>query len=144
MRTMNSVALALLVLLPAARELPAKVPRQAAAAPVADPCAALPPATDPGFLLRLTDYLDNFCYRTADWQHDAQIRTSEGVHPYVKVYYSPSMWTWMTTDHRLGDVPDGAIVVKEQYHDITNPVLTDWSIMVKDHPTPTPTTPAPF
>jgi hypothetical protein len=138
MRTMNSVALALLVLLPAARELPAKVPRQAAAAPVADPCAALPPATDPGFLL------DNFCYRTADWQHDAQVRTSEGVHPYVKVYDSPSMWTWMTTDHRLGDVPDGAIVVKEQYHDITNPVLTDWSIMVKDHPTPTPTTPAPF
>jgi len=132
MRTMHSVAFALLVLLPAARGLSAKAPRQAAVAPVTDPCAALPPATDPGFLPRLTDYMNNFCYRTADWQHDAHVRTSEGVHPYVKVYYSPSMWTWMTTDHRMGDVPDGAILVKEQYHTLDGP-LFDWSIMVKDH-----------
>ena len=132
MRTMNTVAYVLLVLLPAAPGLAAKVPRQASAAPVANPCAALPPATDPSFLPRLTDYMNNFCYRKEDWQHDAQVRTSNGVHPYVKVYYSPSMWTWMTTDHRMGDVPDGAILVKEQYP-APDMALTDWSIMVKDH-----------
>jgi hypothetical protein len=38
----------------------------------------------------------------------------------------------MTTDHRMGDVPDGAILVKEQYRELTGP-LFDWSIMVKDH-----------
>jgi hypothetical protein len=71
MKTIDSVAFALLLLLTPAHGLAAKVPRQASAAPVADPCAALPPATDPSFLPRLTDYMNNFCYRTADWQHDA-------------------------------------------------------------------------
>jgi hypothetical protein len=75
--------------------------------------------------------MNAFCYQKQNWQHDAQIRTSDGVHPYVKVWYSPSLWNWLTVDGRQGDVPDGAMIVKEQYVSPTAP-LHEWTIMVKD------------
>jgi mono/diheme cytochrome c family protein len=75
--------------------------------------------------------MNAFCYQKQNWQHDAQIRTSDGVHPYVKVWYSPSLWNWLTVDDRQGDVPDGAMLVKEQYVSLTAPVH-EWTIMVKD------------
>jgi hypothetical protein len=75
--------------------------------------------------------MNAFCYQKQDWQHDAQIRSSGGVHPYVKVWYSPSLWNWLTVDARQGDVPDGAMLVKEQYVSPTA-ALHEWTIMVKD------------
>ncbi len=101
------------------------------AAPAAT-CPTLPPATSPDFLTQLTTYMNNWCYRTAGWEHDANVRTSDGVHPFVKIYYSPSMWKWLVAGNRDADVPDGAMMVKEQYQKITNKNPDEWTIMVKD------------
>ena len=59
----------------------------------ADPCAPLPPASSAGFEPLLEKYMNAFCYQKQEWNHDAQIRTSDGVHPYVKVWYSPRSGT---------------------------------------------------
>ncbi|MGH7815138.1 MAG: hypothetical protein ACREQI_14190 [Candidatus Binataceae bacterium] len=102
-----------------------------AAAPAKAPtCTPLPAASTPGFATILLTYMDNFCYLS--WEHDAQIRSAKGTHPYVKVYYSPSMWTWLEAGDREATVPDGAMLVKEQYQTLTAP-LSEWTIMVKDH-----------
>jgi len=96
-----------------------------------DPCATLPPAADPDFLVHLTPFMNHLCYQKQNWQHDAQIRTSDGVHPYVRVWYSPSLFNWITVKDRQGSVPNGAIVVKEQYVTPSAP-LTEWTVMAKD------------
>ncbi|MGC1397617.1 MAG: hypothetical protein WA827_03675, partial [Candidatus Binatus sp.] len=80
-----------------------------------DPCAPLPPAADPNFLVHLTPFMNNLCYQKQNWQHDAQVRTSDGVHPFVRVWYSPPLFDWITVKNRTGPIPNGAIVVKEQY-----------------------------
>src|SRR4051812_19711211 len=79
----------------------------------ASSCAALPPASAPGFQAALQTFLDKGCYLS--WQHDPTIRTTNGVHPNVQVYYSPSLWQWMTTGQRQGDAPEAAMLVKAQY-----------------------------
>ena len=94
-------------------------------------CSSLPPASSPNFLERLTAFLNKLCYQKENWQHDAQVRTSDGVHPYVKVWYSPSLFNWMTVNDRKGPVPDGAVVVKEMYANPTAP-LSEWTVMIKD------------
>ena len=38
--------------------------------------------------------------------------TSYGIHPAVRMYYSPEVLAWLEAG-RMGDIPDGAIVVKE-------------------------------
>lgn len=94
-------------------------------------CEALPRASAPEFQPALQAFLDNGCYK--GWQHDPAIRTTNGVHPNVQVYYSPSLWQWMTTGKRRGDAPEAAMLVKAQYSDTAHPdQLTDWAIMVKD------------
>jgi len=96
----------------------------------ADPCK-LPPATTPGFSAPLQAFLDNHCYQT--WKHDPKIRTTHGVHPNVQVYYSPALWSWLVKANRQADIPEGALLVKAQFSDSTDPTkLTDWSVMVKD------------
>ena len=43
------------------------------------------------------------------------------------------MWTWLKIDHRIGEVPDGAIVIKEQYSQKTSIKEADeWTVMVRD------------
>ncbi len=97
----------------------------------AGPCAPLPPAANSDFLVHLTPFMNHLCYQKQNWQHDAQVRTSDGVHPYVRVSYSPSLFNWITVKNRTGPVPDGAMVVKEQFHSPTDP-LFEWTVMVKD------------
>ena len=75
--------------------------------------------------------MNDFCYQKQSWQHDPDVRTSNGVHPFVKVWYSPQLWDWLTLHQRSDAVPDGAMLVKEQYQTLTAP-LTEWTIMVKD------------
>jgi hypothetical protein len=94
-------------------------------------CSSLPPASSPDFLEHLTDYMNDLCYQKAHWQHDAQVRTSDGVHPFVRVWYSPQLFNWITVNNRNGPVPDGAIVVKEMYVSLTAP-LSEWTVMIKD------------
>src|SRR5487761_1233859 len=72
-------------------------------------CTALPSASSPDFLIRLTAFMNHLCFQKQTWQHDAEVRTSDGVHPFVKVWYSPSLFSWMTTKDRVGAVPDGAM-----------------------------------
>ncbi len=94
-------------------------------------CSSLPRASSPDFLEHLTSFLNDLCYQKENWQHDAQVRTSDGVHPFVRVWYSPALFDWMTVENRQGPVPNGAIVVKEMYVTLTAP-LTEWTVMVKD------------
>jgi hypothetical protein len=95
------------------------------------PCAPLPAVSSSGFEPFLEKFMNAFCYQKQNCQHDAEVRTTNGVHPYVKIWYSPSLWNWLTVDSRLGDVPDGAMLVKEQYVSLAAP-LSEWTIMVKD------------
>ena len=94
-------------------------------------CAPLPPAAEPDFLVHLTPFMNDLCYQKQNWQHDAQVRTSDGVHPYVRVWYSPSLFNWITVKNRVGPVPNGAMVVKEQYQGPADPMF-GWTVMVKD------------
>ncbi len=74
------------------------------------------------------------CYQRQNWEHDVNRRTSQGLHaPFVKLWYSPSLYNWMTVQNRQGPVPDGSIVVKEEYNDtdLTSPIIF-WSVMVRD------------
>ena len=97
----------------------------------ADHCTPLSPATSATFPAQLQAFLDNHCYQT--WKHDPKIRTTHGVHPNVQVYYSPTLWNWLVAGNRQVDVPEGAVLVKAQFSDSSNPTkLTDWSVMVKD------------
>ncbi len=103
----------------------------AAPSPDSGPCAPLPAASAAGFEPLLEKFMNAFCYQKQAWNHDAQVRTSDGVHPYVKVWYSPALWNWLTVSGRQGEVPDGAMLVKEQYVSLTAK-LHEWTIMVKD------------
>lgn len=84
-----------------------------------------------------------------NWIHDREIRSTGpyiaigsvgnnyGVHPAVKIFYSPQMWNWMING-RQGDVPDGAMIIKEQYplplqkQPSKDYKLQGYSIMVRD------------
>lgn len=113
--------------------LPLALSSAQAAAESQNACGQLPPATSPDFETRLEKFMAAYCYRSLGWMHDAHVRSSDGVHPFVKIYYSPQMWHWMTVGHRQGEPPDGAMLVKEQYPELTQPLtLEDWTIMVKD------------
>lgn len=94
-------------------------------------CGPLPAVTAPDFEPRIEAFLNNFCYRQQNWRHDPNVRTTHGVHPFVKIWYSPTLWNWLTVQGRKGNVPDGAILVKEQYKTIDAP-LNGWTVMVKD------------
>jgi len=94
-------------------------------------CEALPPASSPGFEAKLETFIAGHCYRAAGWMHDANIRSSGGVHPFVKIWYSPEIWRWITLEQRKGNPPDGAMLVKEQFSEPSDS-LDSWTIMVKD------------
>ena len=49
--------------------------------------------------------MNHLCYQKQNWQHDAQVRTSDGVHPFVRVWYSPSLFNWITVKNRTGQCP---------------------------------------
>lgn len=95
-------------------------------------CAPLQRSSASGFLPELTRFVEEGCYKS--WRHDATVRSSQMVHPYVQVYYSPSIWSWLTNGDRSARIIDGSMMVKEQYPalDSTESELTDWTIMIKD------------
>jgi hypothetical protein len=95
-------------------------------------CQSLPSASSPGFETKLEHFIVDSCYQAPGWMHDKNVRSSGGVHPFVKIWYSPSMWTWITVNQRRGNPPDGAILVKEQYEALTQSTPDEWTIMVKD------------
>jgi hypothetical protein len=81
-------------------------------------------------LPQLTQFLNEGCYKS--WQHDENVRSSQGVHPYVQVYYSPNMWSWLTNGDRSARIIDGSMMVKAQYKDQAGTQFMDWTVMIKD------------
>jgi len=105
------------------------------------------PARLPDFQAQLKSFLTGGKYRTLKWCEDKKLRdtgpfvngVSYGVHPTVKIYYSPSIIDWLVHKDRTQVIPDGAMIVKEQYtapaarYQLQPPkAINGWTIMIKD------------
>ncbi|HEU4390528.1 MAG TPA: cytochrome P460 family protein, partial [Blastocatellia bacterium] len=130
---------------------------------IQNPCpdakeAALPlPSTIPrnqmpDFEKRVYQFLDQGQYKK--WCRDKLVRDTGpfiagvyyGTHPAVMVYYSPLVMKWLVDDKRKDPIPDGAMIIKEQYsppaaryHDKTEAQLEEefaksknWTVMIRD------------
>ena len=70
---------------------------------VSGACATLPSPSAPGFTARLNQFVMALCYQKQNWEHDVNRRTSQGLHaPFVKLWYSPSLYNWMTVQKPTG------------------------------------------
>lgn len=103
----------------------------------------LPNASEIGtkkFEQLLYAFLEKKCYQ--NWIADARIRDSGpfiggasfGTHDSVKIFYSPEVWDWLKYRNRQGEIPDGAIIVKEMFTAPAKPdaAFKGWTVMVKD------------
>ena len=105
------------------------------------------PARLPEFQARLKSFLSSGKYRTLNWCEDKKLRdtgpfvngVSYGVHPTVKIYYSPKVIEWLLHRDSGKAIPDGAMIVKEQYsppaakYQLQPPKgINGWTIMIKD------------
>ena len=105
------------------------------------------PAKLPEFQAQLKSFLTSGKYRTLNWCEDKKLRdtgpfvngVSYGVHPTVKIYYSPSVINWLLKKDPGAAIPDGAMIVKEQYtapaarYQLQPPkAINGWTIMIKD------------
>ena len=123
---------------------------------LASPCANAPesglplpstflPAKLSEFQAQLKTFLSSGKYKTLKWCEDKKLRdtgpfvnnTSYGVHPTVKIYYSPAVIEWLSDRSKV--IPDGAMIVKEQYsppaarYQHQPPAgINGWTIMIKD------------
>ena len=98
----------------------------------------------------LFDFLESKRYQELGWAHDKRVRdtgpyidkVSYGTHPAVRIYYSPEIYAWLKND-RQGDVPDGAMIIKEmfptpaaRYTGMSDAEINDrlsmWTFMVRD------------
>ena len=101
----------------------------------------------PDFQAVLKTFLTSGKYRNLNWCEDKGLRdtgpyvnsTSYGVHPTVKIYYSPAVVAWLLRKNPDEAIPDGAMIVKEQYaapaarYQLQGPpLLRGWTIMIKD------------
>ncbi|HMY75279.1 MAG TPA: cytochrome P460 family protein, partial [Blastocatellia bacterium] len=94
---------------------------------------------------KLLAFLESREYANLKWCEDKRVRDtgpwidgmSYGVHPSVKVFYSPAVMEWLVGG-RLGNIPDGAMIVKEMYD---SPAArwegqtlkpASWTVMIKD------------
>src|SRR3954454_3034455 len=129
--------------------------QQSSASAASDDCKNVPslplpssflPARMPAFQEQLARFLQCRQYKMLNWAEDKGVRdtgpfvnnSSYGVHPAVKIYYSPQVVRWLK-DGRKGTIPDGAMIVKEQspppagrYRYTPPPPVADWTVMIKD------------
>lgn len=129
--------------------------QQAAPAAAPDVCQKAPPLPLPSSFLpgrlpafqeQLARFLQCRQYAKLDWAEDKGVRDTGpyveqnyyGVHPAVKIYYSPQVVRWLR-EGRKGAIPDGAMIVKEQfpppagrYRLAAPPPVSDWTVMIKD------------
>src|SRR5919205_103009 len=104
------------------------------------------PARLPAFQEHLSRFLQCRQYAKLGWAEDKGVRDTGpyvngsyyGVHPAVKIYYSPQVVGWLKKG-RKGTIPDGAMIVKEQfpppagrYRLAAPPPVSDWTVMIKD------------
>lgn len=111
--------------------------------------AFIPPGEPVAVEKQLLKYLSTLDYRNLGWCRDKWVRdtgpliqgTASIAHPAVHIYYSPEVSNWLVNG-RKGEIPDGAVIIKEQfspipaarYHDIAEKDLgcsNDWTIMIK-------------
>lgn len=104
----------------------------------------------PAFEEELFAFLNQRKYVDLNWVQDKKLRdtgpfidgTYYGTHPAVRVFYSPEVIAWLE-DGRKGAIPDGAMIIKEQYpppairHEGKTEAelweaLESWTVMVKD------------
>jgi hypothetical protein len=105
------------------------------------------PARLPEFQAQLKSFLSSGKYRTLKWCEDKKLRdtgpfvngVSYGVHPTVKIYYSPDVIKWLIKKDSTQPIPDGSMIVKEQYsppaarYQLKPPAgINGWTIMIKD------------
>lgn len=106
------------------------------------------PSKLPDFQYKLKAFLTSNTYRNLHWCEDKALRdtgpfvngVSYGVHPTVKIYYSPSVITWLLRKDPDALIPDGAMIVKEQYsppaaqYQVSGAPAKPrgWTIMIKD------------
>lgn len=102
------------------------------------------------FERELFPFLESREYVSLGWAVDKSVRdtgpfideTYYGTHPAVRIYYSPGVIRWLKNG-RKGVIPDGAVIVKEQYpppavrHQGKSEAelrasLESWTVMVKD------------
>ncbi len=158
---MFASALALVMVVPASAQEPAEATRQ----PHAVATDATTPPTDFGkpadlprpssmsvnqFEAILFEFVNQRRYVELGWMQDKGVRDTGpfvdgkyyGTHPAVRVFYSPEVMEWLTSD-RTSPIPDGAVIIKEQFEppaaryegqDESQLVesLGSWTIMVKD------------
>ncbi|HSS19004.1 MAG TPA: cytochrome P460 family protein [Pyrinomonadaceae bacterium] len=102
----------------------------------------------PTFQAQVKSFLTSTKYKELHWCEDKALRdtgpfvngVSYGVHPTVKIYYSPSVINWLLNNNAGQTIPDGAMIVKEQYTPPTalyqvQPIPATprgWTIMIKD------------
>src|SRR5687768_15356050 len=102
--------------------------------------------TPDAFHDRLLAFLQNTEYMSLNWCVDKGVRDTGpfvngaylGTHPAVRIYYSPKVMTWLVKG-RTGDLPDGAMIIKEMYAPgpaarYEGQALTpeSWTVMIKD------------
>ena len=154
------LCLTLLSVLVVVKTFPTKDHRDAPPATLAQssPCAngqesGLPlpsgfaPTNLPVFQAQLKSFITSRKYRTLNWCEDKKLRdtgpfvngVSYGVHPTVKIYYSPSVINWLMRRDSGQLIPDGAMIIKEQYsppaarYQLQPPKgINGWTIMIKD------------
>jgi len=112
--------------------------------------AFIPPGEPVAVEKQLLTYLNTLEYRNLGWCRDKSVRdtgpliqgVAATVHPAVHIYYSPEVSNWLVNG-RKGEIPDGAVIIKEQfspipaarYHGIAEKDLgcsNDWTIMIKN------------
>ena len=135
----------------------------AGGSPQANPCPdamdvpgdlKLPATLGPGEAFdleqRIRGYLGSLKYRELHWCNDAAIRDTGpfikgayyGTHPAVHVYYSREVSNWLLNG-RKGAIPDGAVIIKEQYAPPAQPYAelfgdknagcpNDWTFMIRN------------
>lgn len=95
---------------------------------------------------KLLDWLMAGSYVTLKWSVDKGIRDTGpwindvyyGTHKAARIYYSPNVMAWLAGG-RNGVIPDGAMIIKEQFdapaahwYQHTPKPVSDWTIMIKD------------
>lgn len=78
--------------------------------------------TVPGYQALVTTFLTGASYEKLGWCTDKGVRDTGpyidgvyyGTHPAVRIWYSPAAAAWVING-RKGEVPDGAMIVKEQF-----------------------------
>lgn len=95
---------------------------------------------------KLLKFLETTTYMKLKWCEDKGVRDTGplvnlaylGVHPAVKIYYSPEVMKWMVGGRKTV-LPDGAMIVKEMYN--PGPAArwegqqlkpASWTVMIKD------------